>query len=129
MATNLLTSIDFRLGILNKKLWAMAHEAFSLTSINELQLPFQWSRQPFYFIFLKKVTEYGWFMLCINHYLDSIAQASYLFIVRLTIIYTFCILHIWFRDCWQITSVTLNRFCPLSNPPPPRIPCILSKQN
>ena len=34
-----------------------------------------------------------------SDYLDSIAQASYLFIVRLTIIYTFCILHIWFRDC------------------------------
>ena len=62
-----------------------------------------------------------------SDYLDNIAKASYLFIVRLTIIYAFCILRIWFRDCRQITSVTLNRFCPLSKSPP--IPCILNEQN
>ena len=49
VATNLLTSIDTRLKVLNEKPWATVHEAFM--SINELQLPFQWSRQIFYFVF------------------------------------------------------------------------------
>ena len=30
-----------------------------------------------------------------------------------------------FRDCLQITFVMLNRFCPLSNPPPPSHPLFL----
>ena len=63
VATSLLTPIDTRLGILNEKLWAVVQESF--TSINELQLLFQWSHQTFYFIFFFffKVVKYGWFML------------------------------------------------------------------
>ena len=59
VATNLFTSIDIRLGILNKKSWAMVTRP-SRPLMNRNRLLSEVAKT-FYFIFFKKVAEYGRF--------------------------------------------------------------------
>ena len=63
VAISLFTSVNTRLQLLSKNVWAMIHR--TSTHVNGLLLPVRWSPQTFYLIFFKKVAEYGQFTLSI----------------------------------------------------------------